>query len=117
MNPKFKTVLQAGAEEDKAEEQKQEKLKRKFGIQGRNVVVVEGTSTAQFVVKTIAAILRFVATVIIIALAFIGIVALFYEAPRMELFVILHEVLNQINKVVPIGWLLSWVADSGCACI
>lgn len=101
MKHEFKTVLQAGAEEEQAEEQKQEKLKKKFGIKGKNVVVVERTNTFKFTVKTLGAILRFAATSALIILAFIGIVALFYEGPREELLIIMREVMEQIKETIP----------------
>lgn len=102
MKREFNTVLQAGVEEHQAEEEKQDKLKKKFGIKGKNVVVVEKNNTFTFTVKTIGFILRFIATVVIIGLAFVGIVALFYDAPRRELFTILNEAIDQINQTIPI---------------
>ena len=56
MKHEFNQVLQVGAEEEKQEEKKQEKLKRKFGIQGKNVVIVERTNMIKFTVRVIAAI-------------------------------------------------------------
>lgn len=108
MKREFNPVLQAGVEEKRAEEEKQDKLKKKFGIKGKNVVVVERNNTFKFTIKTIGYILRFVATVIIIGLAFIGIVALFYDAPRRELLVILNEVIDQINQTIPVRQFLPY---------
>ena len=93
MKHEFNQVLQVGAEEEKQEEKKQEKLKRKFGIQGKNVI--------KFTVRVIAAIIRLAATILLIGLAFIGILALIYEEPRKELMDILWNAIDQIKQSVP----------------
>lgn len=97
MKHQFKEVLQAGAEAEKNEQRQQEKLKRKYGITGKNVVVVDGSNTFKFTVRMLLSFLRFSATIVVIGLAFVGIVAIFYEAPRRELLVILQEVQTQIQ--------------------
>lgn len=101
MRRKFNSALQAGADEEKAAEKKQDKLKKKFGISGKNVIVVERTNTFKFVIKIIGVLLRFIASVVIIALAFVGLAALFYDGPRHELLIILNVVLREINQVIP----------------
>lgn len=101
MKHEFNQVLQVGAEEEKQEEKKQEKLKRKFGIQGKNVVIVERTNMIKFTVRVIAAIIRLAATILLIGLAFIGILALIYEGPRKELMDILWNAIDQIKQSVP----------------
>lgn len=97
----FNQVLQVGAEEELQEEKKQRKLKEKFGIKGKNVVVVERTNMVKFIIRTMAAIIRLVATILLIGLAFIGILALVYEEPRKELVEILWNALEQIKQSVP----------------
>lgn len=94
----FNDVLQAGAEAEKSEKKQQEKLKRKYGITGKNVVVVDGSSTFKFTLRLLLGLVRFLATVLVLGLAFVGIVAIFYEAPRRELLIILHEVQIQISN-------------------
>lgn len=79
MKHEFNQVLQVGAEEELQEEKNREKLKEKFGIKGKNVVVVERTNMVKFIIRTMAAIIRLVATILLIGLAFIGILALVYE--------------------------------------
>lgn len=101
MKREMNTVLQAGVEEEAVQEKQQEKLKRKFGIKGKNVVVVERNNTFKFAVKTVQGLIRLAATIIVLSLAFVGIVALFYEAPRQELSIIFQQVLEQFNQVLP----------------
>ena len=101
MKHEFNQVLQVGAEEELQEEKKQRKLKEKFGIKGKNVVVVERTNMVKFMIRTMAAIIRLVATIFLISLAFIGILALVYEEPRKELVEILWSALEQIKQSVP----------------
>ena len=101
MKHEFNQVLQVGEEEELQEEKKQRKLKEKFGIKGKNVVVVERTNMVKFMIRTMAAIIRLVATIFLISLAFIGILALVYEEPRKELVEILWNALEQIKQSVP----------------
>ena len=101
MKHEFNQVLQVGAEDELQEEKKQRKLKEKFGIKGKNVVVVERTNMVKFIIRTMAAIIRLVATILLIGLAFIGILALVYEEPRKELVEILWNALEQIKQSVP----------------
>ena len=100
MKHEFNQDLQVGAEEELQEEKKQRKLKEKFGIKGKNVVV-ERTNMVKFMIRTMAAIIRLVATILLIGLAFIGILALVYEEPRKELVEILWNALEQIKQSVP----------------
>lgn len=100
MKHEFNAVLQVGADEMKAEEKKQEKLKKKFGLQGKNVVVVEKNNLLRFAFKTIGHMFHFFANLILFLFAFVGIVALFYEAPRKEMAIILKEVIREINRAV-----------------
>lgn len=102
MKREMNSVLQAGAEEEQIQERRQDKLKKKFGIKDKDVVIVERNNTFKFTISTLAAILRFAATVIVIALALVGITAMFYEAPRRELLIIFNDVLEQINEAIPI---------------
>ena len=108
MKREMNNVLQAGIEEEQLQEKKQYKLKKKFGIEGKNVVVVERDNTFKFTVKTIQNLIRLVATVIIIGLAFVGILALFYEEPRQELLVIFRQVYDEMKEVVPVHHLISF---------
>jgi len=79
--------------EDKAYQQKQELLRKKHGLQNKNVVVVEKNNTIKFLVKTLAAVIRLVATVAILSFAVLGLVAIVYPSPRLELLYILNEAL------------------------
>lgn len=100
MKREMNRVLQAGIEEELAQEKRQDKLKEKFGIKGKNVVVVERDNMFKFTVKSLVALIRFSATILILGLALTGIVALFYEAPREELLVIFQQVYGEIETAI-----------------
>ena len=99
---KFQPVLQAGADEEKARERRQDKLKEKFGFTGKDVVIIEKENTLKFTIKTITGLVRFLATVMIIGLAFIGMIALFYGEPRAALGNVFNSVLDETCRDVPV---------------
>ena len=101
MKRKMNAVLQTGVEEEQAYEKRRDKLKKKFGIRGKNVVVVERGNTATFMIKMMIGLVKLIATIAVISFAFIGLVALFYEEPRQELLVIFKQVLKQIQDSLP----------------
>lgn len=103
MAHKFNSVLQQKADEEKEYEKKQEKLKNRFGIQGRDVVVVEKTNTFKFTVKTLISLVILARNIILVALALVGILALCYPAPRAEVMVILEQAWNEIVRNMPVG--------------
>lgn len=105
MKPEFQKVLQVGVDAEKTEEEKQQRLKQKFGIEDDNVVVVERSNTFKFAIKLIAYVLRFTATVILLALALIGIAAIFYAGPRREMLILWGEVIRQIQQTIPATFL------------
>lgn len=102
MKEKYNSVLQQQADEEKEHEKKQDKLKDKFGIKGKDVVVVESTNTFKFTINTFISLVCLIRNVIVLALALTGILALFYPAPRTEVLLILQQALDEIYKILPI---------------
>lgn len=78
-------------EEEQAEERHQRQLKSKHGIEDENVVVVEKFSLTKFFTKTFIALIKTLATIALLILAAIGIIALIYDEVRMPLFDILKD--------------------------
>lgn len=83
------TVLQNAI--DKQNEQLH--LKEKHNIQDENVVIVEKTH----IFKWIALLFRIIFTIILFAMAAIGIFTLLYPDLRQEFIKILFEILNSIG--------------------
>lgn len=83
------TVLQSAI--DKQNEQLH--LKEKHNIQDENIVIVEKTH----IFKWIALLLRIIFTIILFAMAAIGIFTLLYPDLRQEFIKILFETLNSIG--------------------
>ncbi|WP_097006481.1 hypothetical protein [Lacrimispora amygdalina] len=102
MKEKYNSILQQQADEEKEYEKKQDKLKDKFGIKGKDVVVVERTNTFKFTINTFISLVCLVKNIIVLALALTGILALFYPAPRTEVLLILQQALDEIYKILPI---------------
>lgn len=71
----------------KAEEQDrlhQERLKDKYKVD-EDVVVVEKSNTVKFLIKTVTAIIKFIATITIFLLSVVGLLALVFPASRSVL--------------------------------
>ena len=96
----FKRGLLKEFEEEEAFREKQEKLKAKHDIEDENVVVVEKTNFAKFSVTTLIRLIKLIATILILALAAIGLTALLYPECRMALFSIFNVTANQVNSMI-----------------
>lgn len=77
--------------EEEASELQQIKLKEKHGIEDENVVVVEKFSMTKFLIRTMILLVKTIISVVILALAAFGLIALLYDAPREETFTIIQN--------------------------
>ena len=96
----FKRGLLKEFQEEEAFREEQEKLKAKHDIEDENVVVVEKTNFAKFSVTTLIRLIKLIATILILALAAIGLTALLYPECRMALFSIFNATANQVNSMI-----------------
>ncbi len=68
-------------------------LKKKHGIaQDQEVVVVEKSNMVKFLLRYLGFGIRLAATILLLFLAFIGLVAIVYPEPRMDLLTIFQNV-------------------------
>lgn len=90
-----------GLKKDYQVKQEQSQLKEAYGITEESVKIVERKTAIVPVLrltgKSVAITIRVIATIIILALAFIGLTALIYPAPRQALYDLLQLVLNEIS--------------------
>mgnify|MGYP002627545407 CR=1 FL=1 len=92
---KFMEALEEQQEQDK----KQQKLHEKHNIADGNVVVVEKSNMIKFSLRGLSAIIRLVATCIIIILAIIGLTCIVYPETRRPLINIFGQTFNQLNNL------------------
>ena len=92
---KFMEALEEQQEQDK----KQQKLHEKHNIADGNVVVVEKSNMIKFSLRGLSAIIRLVATCIIIILAIIGLMCIVYPETRRPLINIFGQTFNQLNNL------------------
>lgn len=98
MAKKYKINLKQKVLSERSFQERQEGLKAKYDIDpDKEVVVVEKSNTFKFTVKTVAVIFRLCATIILLILAFVGLVAIVYPAPREQLQLILQMALEQLR--------------------
>ena len=99
MAQKYKSNLKKKVLEERAFQEKQDGLKEKYDIsQDKEVVVVEKANIFKFLIRTMASILRLAAVMALVALAFVGIVALVYPEPREALLGIMSAVLLELKN-------------------
>lgn len=65
-------------------------------------MIIEKENTLKFTIKTITGLVRFLATVMIIGLAFIGMIALFYGEPRAALGNVFNSVMDETCRAIPV---------------
>ena len=85
---KYKNIISRIEEEQRADEE-QRKLHRKYKDIEKNVIIKEKGNFVEYI-------LRISANIILAILAAIGLLALIYKNPRMELISVIEETINQI---------------------
>lgn len=94
---KFNTTLVKEVKEEEAFNSKQSKLKEKYNVADKDVIVVEKNNLIKFFVKTIGVIIRILLWIIFLSLASVGIIALVYPVPRKEVVNVFFEALMQLR--------------------
>ena len=94
---KFNTTLAKEVREEEAFNSKQSKLKEKYNVADKDVIVVERNNLIKFFVKTIGVIIRIFLWIVFLSLAAVGIIALVYPIPRKEVINVFHEALIQLK--------------------
>lgn len=88
---KFKKKLVQDIKQEKEDAIKQESLRKQHGIQDKDIIIVEKNNIVKFTVQQIIAFIKFIATILILALACIGVLSLIYPNIRNELFTIFMQ--------------------------
>ena len=87
-------------EEQQEQERIQQRLHEKHDVLDENVIIVEKSNMLKFSVKSIAAILRLVATCIILFLATVGLLCIIYPETRQPLIKICEQLLEQLRMLL-----------------
>jgi hypothetical protein len=78
----------------------QARLREKHSIKDEGVVVVEKANTFKFTVKTLLFLVRFAATVVLLTLAAIGLLALIYPMPREAVTSVIEGTIAQTKEML-----------------
>lgn len=97
----FKRNLVQEVKEEIAAQKQQEALHEKYDVP-EDVKIIEKSNMGKFMLRTAGTITRIIATIIVIILAVIGVVALIYPDSRDCLFVIYNQTIDQIKAFVGI---------------
>lgn len=92
----IKNGLMKQIREEEAEKKAQEELRIKHHIDDEKVLIVEKNNVFKFTVKTVAAMIRVAASVIVLILAIIGLLSLLYPSTRAELITVFLQIKEQI---------------------
>lgn len=98
MSNKFNPILVKKNKIDSKTKEHQDNLKRKHGIDKDNIVIVEKSNMLKTISSVVSGIFRYVATIAIIGLAFIGIIAIVFPEPRKEIIDIIMQALQEIKR-------------------
>ena len=80
--------------------EEQQKIKTRHGIEDDNVVVVEKRMIIKSAIALCIHTIQFIAKILLIILAFIGLVAIVYPEPRNELLQIVSATINQVKEFI-----------------
>lgn len=86
--------------EEEEREEEQQKLRKKHSIEEDNVVIVEKSNVYKFTVKTLIALIKTVASILLITLAVVGLYTLIYPSIRIEFFSVLNDTIQQIKSLI-----------------
>lgn len=94
---KFKKKLVGDIRQEQETAIQQESLRQQHGIQDENVIVVEKSNMVKFMIRQLSAIIKFVATTMILVLAAIGLLSIIYPNIRSELLTVLLQYYNSLK--------------------
>lgn len=96
MGNKYKKGLVKDIEEKKEFQKAQNRLKERHHIDQEEVIVVEKSNMTKFLIQTVGNIIRITTGITVFAFAAIGMAAMIYPAPRMELIEISKKVIEEL---------------------
>lgn len=95
-----KSNFVTGCKEQQMFKAEQEHLREKNDIADDSVVVVEKSNMAKFTVKTLAAVIRILALVILLILAAVGVICLIYPSTRLLFFSIFNGTIGELQGLL-----------------
>ncbi|MGN0496922.1 MAG: hypothetical protein ACI4GW_11905 [Lachnospiraceae bacterium] len=87
-------------EEDEAFHKKQNHLHKKHMIEDENIVVVEKNNIIKFSITSMVGLIRFVASVVLVILASIGLLCIIFDETRLPLINLLNDIVTQIRMEI-----------------
>lgn len=100
---KYKQGLVKDIEAKNVFRQEQRNLKKKHHIEeSEERIVVEKSNMAKFLIQTLAAMIRVVASICIGVLAVVGLLALLYPSSRAEMWIVWNGIWGQIMQFLPL---------------
>lgn len=99
---KFKPTLVKDAKARQEDIREQERLHKKYHLQDPDIRVVEKDNMIKFLIRNAAILIRLALTVLLFLLACIGIICIVYPNIRMELIIVLMQILSEVQKMLQI---------------
>lgn len=87
-------------EEEEVKHQEQERLHIKHNIEDEHIVVVEKSNMLKFFIKCTGAVLRTMATILLLCLAAVGLLCIIYPETRQALQKIIEQLMNQLIQLL-----------------
>ncbi len=87
-------------EEDEHRQKQQERLHKKHSIADESIVVVEKSNMIKFSINSFVKLIQFMATVLLVILAVIGLICIIFEETRVPLMDLINQIVNQIREEI-----------------
>lgn len=95
---KLKTGLYKQYEEEMAEKRNQDRLKQKYHIEEANIKVIEKSTPFKFFLRFLLQLISWIAKILLILLAAIGLLSIIYPESRAALYTIVQQIFVQIQN-------------------
>lgn len=101
---KFKeNMLVKAAKEEKEKQEEQERLRTKHHVEDEDVLIVEKPNLIKFLIRCGIRLVHVSATILIIILAAIGLIALIYPEIREVLMQVLERILQDAKHMISVS--------------
>lgn len=98
---KYKPILQERIVKERKQEEEQKTLRKKYGISDKKTVLIKKEHLFTAVTKTLGKIFQKCLVVLLIVLAFNGVVALVHPDSRVALTYVYVDALDQLETLCP----------------
>lgn len=104
MENKYKRGIVAEVKQKQEAAAQQQRIRQKYNVDAPNsVIVVEKNNMVKFAVRTVISAVKLVAAILLVVLAFVGLISLIYPTSRNDLVMIFQGIQDQLQMYINLG--------------